>query len=153
MARYLLECNGLWESLRLYAVTNQRRASVDFHSSRKHWCSSRPDPGESASCFPATKPDHDDAAPGQDKDETSVLRNEAMAKKKWIQSAIKHPGALKAAAARAGEGTMTFAREHAHSPGKTGQRSRMAITLSHMRKKRKHGASSMMPKKDANGYY
>ena len=40
-------------------------------------------------------------------------------KKKFIQSAIKKPGAFGAQAARAGKGTMAFAREKQHAPGKT----------------------------------
>jgi len=48
----------------------------------------------------------------------------------WIAGAIKKPGALKKSAAAAGESTMSFAREHKHDSGKTGQRSRLALTLS-----------------------
>lgn len=48
---------------------------------------------------------------------------------KWIKGAIKHPGALKAAAKRAGESTREYAEEHKHDSGKTGQRSRLALTL------------------------
>ena len=49
--------------------------------------------------------------------------------KKWIQAAIKHPGALTAAAKRAGLSTMGFARKHAKSPGTLGKRARLALTL------------------------
>lgn len=52
-----------------------------------------------------------------------------MAAKNWIKGAIKHPGALKAAAKKSGKSTMAFAREHVKSPGKVGQRSRLAMTL------------------------
>ncbi len=54
---------------------------------------------------------------------------------KWIQSAIKKPGALTRQAKAAGMSVMAFARKHRHSPGKTGQRSRLALTLSKLRKR------------------
>jgi len=56
--------------------------------------------------------------------------------KKFISKAIKHPGALTAQAKRAGESPMAFARQHEHDSGTTGRRARLAITLSHMRKKK-----------------
>lgn len=40
--------------------------------------------------------------------------------KHWIQNAIKHPGAFKEAAERAGKSTREFAEEHKHSKGKLG---------------------------------
>ena len=52
----------------------------------------------------------------------------------WIKGAIKHPGALRKKAKAAGEGTMTYAREHAGSSGTTGKQARLAITLRHLRK-------------------
>lgn len=54
--------------------------------------------------------------------------------KKWISGAIKHPGAEKAAAKRAGESTEAYAEKHADSPGIAGQRARLALTLSKIRK-------------------
>jgi len=57
--------------------------------------------------------------------------------KKWIQSAIKRPGALTRKAKAAGMGTMAYARAHKSSPGRTGRQSRLALTLSKMRKKRR----------------
>jgi len=56
--------------------------------------------------------------------------------KKWIKSAIKHPGAFKAAAKRAGKSTMTYARQKQHASGTVGKRARLAITLSRMRKRK-----------------
>ncbi len=50
-------------------------------------------------------------------------------KKKWISGAIKKPGSLRAAAKRAGESTRQFAQSHKHDSGKTGSRSRLALTL------------------------
>lgn len=59
-----------------------------------------------------------------------------MAKKHWIQGAIKHPGALTAQAKRAGESPMEFAEQHKGDSGTTGKRARLAITLSHMHKRK-----------------
>lgn len=56
----------------------------------------------------------------------------AKKNKNFIQKAIKHPGALRNAASRAGMSTQAFAQKHKHDSGKVGQRSRLAITLSHM---------------------
>lgn len=53
----------------------------------------------------------------------------------WIAGAIKKPGGLRKAAKRAGESTHQFAESHKHSSGKTGKRSRLALTLMSMRKK------------------
>lgn len=52
---------------------------------------------------------------------------------KWIQGAIKHPGALhKTLKVPAGKKIPHAALvAAAHRPGKTGQRARLAITLSH----------------------
>ena len=58
-------------------------------------------------------------------------------KKRWIQGAISHPGALTRQAEAAGEGVQEFAREHAHSPGTTGKRARLALTFNKMRKKKR----------------
>ena len=55
--------------------------------------------------------------------------------KKWISKAIKHPGAEKAAAKRAGECTHAYMEEHKNSPGTAGNRARLGLTLSKMRKK------------------
>jgi len=58
-------------------------------------------------------------------------------KKRFIQSAIKHPGALRKKAGRAGKSTHEFAEEHKHDSGTTGKQSRLALTLGRMRKRRK----------------
>jgi hypothetical protein len=66
-----------------------------------------------------------------------------MSKKRWIKGAIKKPGALKATAKRAGalkaDGTIkkTWLREQSKKNTKTGQRARLAITLSKMKKSKK----------------
>lgn len=59
-----------------------------------------------------------------------------MAKKHWIQGAVKHKGALTRKAKAAGESTMEYAQQHKGDSGTTGRQSRLAITLSHMRKKK-----------------
>lgn len=51
---------------------------------------------------------------------------------KWIQGSIQHPGALTKKAKKVGESPMEFAREHQHSPGKTGKQARLAMTLRKM---------------------
>ena len=53
--------------------------------------------------------------------------------RKWIRSAIKHPGALTRQAKRAGMSTMAFARKKRHAKGVTGRRARLALTLSGLR--------------------
>lgn len=55
--------------------------------------------------------------------------------RKWIQKAIKAPGALRATAKRAGaitrEGTIrkSWLQQKARASGKTGKRARLALTL------------------------
>lgn len=55
--------------------------------------------------------------------------------KHWIAGAIKHPGAEKRAAAKAGESTHTYMEQHKNSPGTAGKRARLGLALSRMRKK------------------
>ena len=55
--------------------------------------------------------------------------------KKWIAGAIKHPGAEKEAAARAGMSTHEYMMKHEHSPGKAGARARLGLRLEKMRRK------------------
>ena len=57
--------------------------------------------------------------------------------KKWIQGAIKHPGALTRKAKSAGMSTRAFAQSHKHSKGTTGRQARLALTLGKMHKRRK----------------
>jgi len=49
--------------------------------------------------------------------------------KKWIQGAIKHPGAMTAMAKREGVSNSKFIQEHKHEGGLAGQRARLAETL------------------------
>jgi hypothetical protein len=50
----------------------------------------------------------------------------------FIQSAIKHPGAERKAAAKAGMSTHAFMEKHKHSSGTAGKRARLGLTLSRM---------------------
>lgn len=61
--------------------------------------------------------------------------DDSVANKKWIQKAIKHPGALTRKAKSAGTSTMAFARAHRSSKGTTGRQARLAITLSRLHKR------------------
>lgn len=54
---------------------------------------------------------------------------------KWIQKAIKKPGALTRSAKAVGKSPMEFAREHKGDSGKTGKRARLALTLRKLGKK------------------
>lgn len=57
-----------------------------------------------------------------------------MANKNFIAGAIKHPGAEKRAAARAGMSTQAYMRKHANDPGTAGKRARLGLTLSKLAK-------------------
>ena len=49
---------------------------------------------------------------------------------KWIAGAVsKHPGAMTAAAKRAGESNSEYEQSHKDAPGKAGERARLALTL------------------------
>jgi hypothetical protein len=53
---------------------------------------------------------------------------------KWQSGAIKRPGALTEKAQKAGQSPMTFAREHYHSSGLTGQQARYAVNAQKRRR-------------------
>ena len=55
--------------------------------------------------------------------------------KHFIASAIKHPGAMTAAAKREGVSNSKYEQEHKNDSGTAGKRARLAITLKHMKKK------------------
>ncbi len=59
-----------------------------------------------------------------------------MSKKHWIAGAIKHPGAEKAAAKRAGKSTHEYMEEHKNDSGTAGKRARLGLALSRMAKKK-----------------
>lgn len=50
-----------------------------------------------------------------------------------MKGAVKHPGALRTAAHRAGMSTSEFAQKHRDSPGKVGKRARLALTFERFR--------------------
>lgn len=50
-----------------------------------------------------------------------------------MKSAVKHPGALRQAASRAGMSTSEFAHKHKDSPGVVGRRARLALTFARFR--------------------
>ena len=55
----------------------------------------------------------------------------------WIAGAIKHPGAEKAAAKKAGKSTQAYMQEHKGDSGTAGKRARLGLTLSKLAHKRK----------------
>lgn len=55
--------------------------------------------------------------------------------RKWISKAIKHPGAEKRAAAKAGESVHAYMEKHKHDSGKAGARARLGLRLEHMRRR------------------
>jgi hypothetical protein len=59
--------------------------------------------------------------------------------KHWISGAIKHPGAEKKAAARAGESTQQYMEGHKNAPGTAGKRARLGLELSRMGRGRMKG--------------
>lgn len=66
--------------------------------------------------------------------------------KQWIAGAIKHPGAFKAKAKKAGESTREFAEAHQHDSGRTGSQARLALTLMGMHHgKKKTPAQKLYP--------
>ena len=50
----------------------------------------------------------------------------------WIAGAVKHPGAEKRAAAKAGESTHAYMESKKDAPGTAGKRARLGLTLSRM---------------------
>ncbi len=56
---------------------------------------------------------------------------------KWIQGAIKHPGAETAAAKRAGMGVQEYMQKHKGDSGRAGKRARLGLTLSKLAHRRK----------------
>jgi len=55
---------------------------------------------------------------------------------KWIAKAIKHPGAEKAAAAKAGMSTHAYMEKNKDAPGTAGKRARLGLALSKMAKRK-----------------
>lgn len=61
----------------------------------------------------------------------------SKAPKKWMQKAVKRPGALTAKAKRAGLSVQAYAQEHKHDSGVTGEEARFAVIAEKVAKKRK----------------
>ena len=80
-----------------------------------------------------TMPSKDEGGAGKDSDRGSRFAK-GGAVKHWIAGAIKHPGAEKAAAKRAGMSTHAFMEKNKDAPGKAGQRARLGLRLSAMAK-------------------
>lgn len=74
----------------------------------------------------------------QDSQETAWdgFKDGGATKKKWVRGAIKHPGAEKKAAAKAGKSTHEYMEEHKGDSGKSGDRARLGLRLSAMSKKK-----------------
>jgi hypothetical protein len=56
---------------------------------------------------------------------------------KWMQKAVKRPGALTAKAKRAGMAVQAYAQKHKHDSGVTGEEARFAVTAKKVARKRK----------------
>jgi hypothetical protein len=69
-------------------------------------------------------------------EKSSEDKKEDMQEANWIAGAIKHPGALTAAAKRAGETNAEYEQKHKHDSGKAGRRARLALTLKKMKEER-----------------
>ena len=54
---------------------------------------------------------------------------------KWMQKAVKRPGALTAKAKRAGKTVQAYAREKQHAKGKLGAQARFALNAQRIAKK------------------
>lgn len=54
---------------------------------------------------------------------------------KWIEHADLNKGSLTRKAKKSGESVQSFAKQHESSPGKLGKQSRLAETLSKLRRK------------------
>jgi hypothetical protein len=57
--------------------------------------------------------------------------------RKWMQTAVKRPGALTAKAERAGMSVQAYAQKHKHDSGVTGEEARFALNAKKVAKKRK----------------
>lgn len=58
-----------------------------------------------------------------------------MAKRKWMSSAVKRPGAMTAAAKREGISNAEYEQKHKGDKGHSGQMARLALAFKKARKK------------------
>ncbi len=72
--------------------------------------------------------------------------------KNFIAKAIKHPGAEKRAAAKAGMSTQAYMHAHMHDKGTAGKRARLGITLTKMAKRSAHGSGPFSESEMRQGY-
>ena len=73
-----------------------------------------------------------------------TVEEETLNEKNWIKGAIKHPGAMTAAAKREGESTSEYEEKHKHDSGKAGKRARLALTLKKMHHEEVEGVEEAM---------
>jgi hypothetical protein len=66
-----------------------------------------------------------------------VVQVGAKSGRKWMQKAVKRPGALTAKAKRAGMSVQAYAQKHKHDSGVTGEEARFAVNAKKVGKKRK----------------
>ena len=79
---------------------------------------------------------------------TSTTTQTAMKEEdgeKWIQKAVKHPGAFSKKAKAAGKTVAAFAKEKAHAPGTLGKQARLAKTLTKIAKGKEDMAEGEIP--------
>lgn len=57
--------------------------------------------------------------------------------RKWMQKAVKRPGALTVKAKRAGMSVQAYAQKHKHDSGVTGEEARFAVNAKKVAKRRK----------------
>ena len=67
---------------------------------------------------------------------------------KWIQKAVKHPGAFTKKAQAAGKSVAAFAKEKEHAPGTLGKQARLAKTLSKVAKGKEDMSEGDLPPQD-----
>ncbi len=70
----------------------------------------------------------------------------------WIKGAIKHPGAEKRAAKKAGMSTQAYMQKHKSDSGTAGKRARLGLTLSKMAKRSAHGSGPFSTAEMQQGY-
>lgn len=91
--------------------------------------------GQSGDALPADSPANSFMARGGTPKKRLDKKSRGGKAKNFIAKAIKHPGAMTEAAKREGVSNKEYEKEHKHDSGKSGERARLAITLSKMHKK------------------
>ena len=123
------EAEGSWRS---ETPWRKSTGTVTDKSGAKHTPMSRArDLARSARDKTSTNAVKGDTVEGWD-DPHAAVKKEDMQEANWIKGAIKHPGAMTAAAKRAGETNSEYEQQHKHDSGKAGRRARLALTLKKM---------------------